>query len=82
MLIVIRIRETESHGDVPADVRAAAEPFGETLRPMHPAASDPSSAGYFTISVPDADAANRILARLRNCRSLDAAYVKPPDALP
>ena len=82
MLIVIRMRETDRHVEAVAAMREAAEPFGETLRPMLPAATDSPVARYFTLSVPDAGAADRVVARLRSCPDVDAAFVKPEDALP
>lgn len=60
----------------------AAEELGVVLEPMHPGAENPHLAPYFTVEVRDPVTAARVIARLRQCRAIDAAYVKPPDELP
>jgi hypothetical protein len=32
--------------------------------------------------VPDTATAERMIARLKNCEAVEAAYLKPPDAMP
>jgi hypothetical protein len=52
------------------------------LTPMHPGIDDPILSTYFTIEVPDTDTAERVKARLLNCKAIAAVYLKPPDAMP
>ena len=51
--------------------------LGLSFEPMHPGESDPALAAYFTVEVPDADAANRALDALRGSDIVEAAYMKP-----
>jgi hypothetical protein len=53
------------------------EDLGLALEPMHPGASDPALAAYFTVEVPDAEAADRALEALRRSDVVEAAYMKP-----
>lgn len=53
-----------------------------TLKPMHPDTDDPNLASYFMVELPDAATAERVIARLQNCKAIEAAYMKPPDELP
>lgn len=53
-----------------------------TLKPMHPDTDDPKLASYFVVELPDAATAERVIARLQNCKAIKAAYMKPPDELP
>ena len=60
----------------------AAEELGMVLEPVHPNAEDPHLAPYFTVEVPDAATAERVIAGLQNCEAVEAAYLKPPEAMP
>jgi hypothetical protein len=53
-----------------------------SLQPIHPGTEDPILISYFTVAVSDPDSVERVLDRLRQCRAVEAAYIKPPDALP
>ena len=66
----------------PAEVLQAADDFGATLAPVHPGTGDPALASYFSVDVPDQATADRLLARLRQSDVIEAAYVKPPEAMP
>lgn len=59
-----------------------ARELGVNLRPMHPGVPDPSLARAFTVEVADRETADRVASALRESPAVDAAYVKPPDALP
>ena len=52
------------------------------LEPMHPGADSPSLAPYFTVAVPNAEAAEQVLNRLQAFEAVEGAYIKPPDAMP
>ncbi len=56
--------------------------LGVSLEPIHPGAEDPLLISYFTVKVTDPDSVELVVDRLRQCRAVEAAYVKPPDALP
>ncbi|MGH9881298.1 MAG: hypothetical protein ACRD6N_07665 [Pyrinomonadaceae bacterium] len=56
--------------------------LGVSLEPIHPGTEDPILISYFTAAVADPDSVEQVLDRLRQCRAVEAAYVKPPDALP
>ncbi len=58
------------------------EHLGHSLEPMHPGESDPALASYFTVEVPDAAAAGRAIAALREHDAVEAAYVKPSEEPP
>jgi hypothetical protein len=52
------------------------------LEPIHPGTEDPELTRYFTVEAPDQATAERVMARLRQSKAVEAAYVKPPDAMP
>ena len=56
--------------------------LGVTLEPIHPGTEDPELTRYFTVEAPDQSTAERVIARLRQSKAVEAAYVKPPDATP
>lgn len=58
------------------------EALGVTLQAMHPDAADPDLMSYFAVEVPEAETAQRVVSRLRQVKAIEAAYLKPPDALP
>jgi hypothetical protein len=62
-------------------LKAAAD-LGVSLEPIHPGAEDPLLISYFTVAVSDPASVEEVVNRLRQCRAVEAAYVKPPDALP
>ena len=59
-----------------------AEEFGVAFTPLHPDTKDPVLGLYFTLEVTDPAKAEQILSRLRGSPGIDAAYVKPLDAMP
>jgi hypothetical protein len=52
------------------------------LEPMHPGAEDPLLTPWFIIEAPDLPTAEQVVASLQHHRAIEAAYIKPPDALP
>lgn len=64
------------------DLLQTAANLGVRLEPIHPGIEDPILMSYFTAAVADPDSVERVLDRLRQSRAIEAAYVKPPDALP
>jgi hypothetical protein len=56
--------------------------LGIVLEPIHPGTADPDLARYFTVEAPDQATAERVIAGLQQSKAVEAAYVKPPDAMP
>lgn len=90
MYVVVLVRELPSVaqglrslvGQLPADVHEAELRLGINLRPMHPGVNDPVLSRYFYIETPDQTAAERVIAQLQQCKSVEAAYLKPPEGPP
>ena len=65
----------------PADeVERAARALGLSLEPLHPSAPD-ELLPYF-VARGGGGEVERALAALRQCRAVEAAYIKPPDEAP
>ena len=64
------------------DLTKAAEELGVLLRVMHPGTEDPLLTPFFMIEVLDSTTAEQVIARILQCKSTEAAYIKPPDELP
>jgi hypothetical protein len=56
--------------------------LGVALEPIHPGTEDPELTRYFTAEAPDQATAERVIARLQQSKAVEAAYLKPPDAMP
>ncbi len=65
-----------------AELLRLTRELGITLEPMHPQAEEPELRTYFTPEVSDAQTAEHVVERLRDCAAIEAAYLKPPDELP
>jgi hypothetical protein len=52
------------------------------LVPLHPGAQDETLRSYYAVDVPDSQTALKVIKRLRPCRGIRAAYLKPTEALP
>lgn len=79
--ITILLRETN---DIPAalhEVTNAAGARASAPRPVHAASADARSKRYYTLETAD-DAAAEVVSALRRCPSVEAAFIKPRDALP
>ena len=63
----------------PPGLRQLADELRVAFRPLHPGVLDPSLRRFFTVEVPDAAEAQRVVARLLTSPVIAAAYVKPPD---
>jgi hypothetical protein len=84
MYVVVQIRKSNApvSGKLPTDVQEAVSRLGTTLRPMHPGVNDPNLASYYYAETPDQPTAEQVIARLRQCNSVEAAYLKPPEGPP
>ena len=59
-----------------------AKELGEVLQPVHIGTKDSNLVSYFRVEVPDSATAERVIARLRHCKAIEAAYLKPSDEMP
>lgn len=65
-----------------ADLVRRARRLGVTLRPLRARNEDSPLASGFSVEVPDRATAERVIAELRGCDAVEAAYFVPSDALP
>lgn len=63
-------------------VAEAVDRFGGSISPMHPGEMDPYLSRFFRVEVPASDQAEAAVRSLAGLDGVEAAYVKPPDALP
>lgn len=68
--------------NIAGPLAAAVAELGLKLKPMHPFSGDASLSRYYLVEVPDGPKAERIIERLRAVPGVEAAYIKPPDAMP
>ena len=64
------------------DLLDAARDLGVRLQPLHPHVADPRLASYFIAEVPAGATAQQVIDGLGKCKAVEAAYVKPQDAIP
>ncbi len=79
--ITILVKDNADVASTVEDMKRAAGRYASSLHKLHPDSTDARLSRYFTIEVPD-DAIAQITAAVRRCASVDAAYVKPREALP
>ena len=89
MYVVIRIKPDSMcegphlvPGEIPADLRDAASRLGINIQPMHPGVTDPTLASYFYVETPDQPTADRVIGQLQQLKSVEAAFLKPPEGPP
>ena len=63
-------------------LEAAVGRWRDRMRPLSPGAWDPQLSRYFVVDVPDPAEAVALRERLSALPGVEAAYVKPADALP
>jgi hypothetical protein len=71
-----------ARGKAGVELCKALDSLSVDLTPLHPGADDETLGSYFAVDVPDSKTAEKVVKRLRPCRGILAAYVKPADALP
>ena len=77
----LRQREKISTSELQELLRIENE-FGIELEPLHPYATDPSLTRYFKVRVDNHAAAKQVANRLRGCKGIESAYVKPSIGMP
>ena len=65
-----------------AELTELLDALSVSLVPLHPGADDDTLGSFFAVDVPDYKTAENVVKRLRPCRGIRAAYIKPVDALP
>ena len=56
--------------------------LGVDLEPLFPGAIDSELQRFFIVTIEGSECVDQVLDSLRECHGIDAAYLKPPDALP
>lgn len=69
-------------GPRPAAAAALFPWLHHPLHPVHPDETDLLLESFYAVDVADRDEAARVLTRLQNDPSVEAAYIKPDDELP
>lgn len=64
------------------ELNRVTKQLGMVLEPIHPGTEDPDLIRYFTIEAPNQATAQRVITRLQQSKAIEAAYLKPPDAMP
>lgn len=65
-----------------AELVEKAQRLGVTLRPLRARSENSPLASGFTVEVPDRATAERVIAELRDCDAVEAAYFVPSNQLP
>lgn len=65
-----------------SDVSAVAESLSLPIRPLHPNVDDEALESYFVVDVPNEEVGEEAAKRIRRCRGIRAAYLKPAASLP
>jgi hypothetical protein len=63
-------------------IMCVAAEFGVSLHPIHPGATHPLLAPYFTVDLPELSAVQQFIEQLRGQTGVVAAYVEPPISPP
>lgn len=80
--VAAALRRRSSADTAAAALQRLSDELGLRLAPIHPEAAGDDLARYFTIEIGEPHVAETLLARLRACPGVDAAYMKPSDAMP
>jgi hypothetical protein len=76
------LRRRDRRSSEATELLGAASELGMEITPIHPDTPDAELSTYFTTSAPDRDAARDAIKRLRSCRGVTAAYIKPAASVP
>lgn len=64
------------------EVVSLTKELGIELRPMHPDSMDSGMASTFAVDATDEETAKHLVSRFQDLQATEAAYVKPPPAMP
>ena len=88
VIVKLKVAGTDPHGNTasgaspPEDLRRIVRSVGASIGPLHPSTGDATLASYFVVDVRDAARVDTLISLLLQSPLVDAAYAKPPDALP
>lgn len=88
VIVKLKVAGTDPQGSAgtgaspPEELRRVVRSVGASIRPLHPGKADASLASYFVVDVRDAARVDTLIPLLLQLPLVDAAYAKPPDALP
>lgn len=71
-----------SPGEAGKLIQKLARAHGGSGDALHPGAAENELASFYTIDIPDAERAEKALAKVQENRSVLAAYIKPAAELP
>jgi hypothetical protein len=80
--VALALQGRAPHTAAADDVLQRVRAHGLPLVPMHPGVEDPRLGTYFVVEVTDREIADQVLDELLQSPAVEAAYIKPPDALP
>jgi hypothetical protein len=80
--VALALHQRRPHTAASKELLQTAKELDVVLKPLHPGVEDRHLVSYFTVEVPDSATAEVVLAHLRNCKAVEAAYIKPPDEMP
>ena len=64
------------------ELRKMAKKLDISLKPMHPDSKDLLLEQYFIVEISETLSVEQVIKLLRQCKAVEAAYIKPPDELP
>lgn len=79
---VVKALREEARSPQYTAVAEAVHRFGGSISQMHPGEPDPALSRFFWVEIPDPSRAESAASALTVLEGVEAAYVKPRDALP
>jgi hypothetical protein len=76
------LQSLQTPSRIPGELQALAQQLGVEIKPLHPGTQDPTLIQHLYVEVPDQQMAEQVIARLQQCNSVEAAYLKPPEEPP
>jgi hypothetical protein len=80
--IASALRRGDGRSRATTELLDAASELGIKITPIHPDTPDTELSTYFTTDAPDRETARDTIKRLRSCRGVTAAYIKPAASVP
>jgi hypothetical protein len=80
--VVLRHEPAATIASARASLLRAGKELNVRFRPLHPGADDDDLSRFYIAETGSAQDADQIVQKLGHAESIEAAYVKPPDAAP
>jgi hypothetical protein len=80
--IALQLHNQQPRTNASTAIETQIKEFNVSLEPLHPGSTDPQFISYFVVQTADTQTANQLMAALRRCPGVEAAYLKPLDELP